>query len=301
MMIVFGTQGMGRTLLLKWLACQINNEFSTTKESAVYLDITEFIREQEKVGFISAEETYRTTVRSTITPFLRILQVVLNNKIYTRSKLPKLIGELQEELKLGMLRISPNHIQISLNRILHTLAINRIKLILDNLHLIKRENQPILLEFFLQTFGRNENIDVIIGAELNKLQLMCISSEGKNGVELGHDLFVALDLEQLITPKVDLKGGIYFGADPRKDLVLGVINYFLYEYGQKSGFGKIENLKEVFDPDDIWRILFNLCKGDLTRINGVLMNVANLVLQKKSPINKTSLLQNLEPKKVAES
>jgi hypothetical protein len=201
-----------------------------------------------------------------VDPLLQDLAEEMGEEAFLKSGLRSLDIELKDQLAASIVDMPVAGISQTLSDLWNLAGIAQVKLCLDNAAEVRFEHQAVLLSLLLRTFEHTRQADMVIGGKMDELQLMASTSQGPVGIQFGHDIFLGLNLEDLLLPHAD-EIDIELDGGPRSAWLTAVLS----EAGDTVSLEDFKN--NLFDPPENWKQLFHDCGGDLGRTAGVIAAV----------------------------
>lgn len=264
-MIVYGTTEMGLSTIFKKITNKINSDYDRTHRIAIYINIPDLPCTIGTIESSLPEDIYRLVLSSTINELLWNLENSIGKKIYNQSGLPALDTRLKDLLCNSIIEMPVTEIAQTFNETMALLDIKQIKICLDNITIVKPEKLPFLLSLLMRTFQSSGRMDLVFGGEMEKLQLIIDTREGPVGIQFGHDIFLGLNVNELLLPHTEDIEHISTEGSLRAHFIQHALTKInLYPEASPSSFQQY--IKNVFLDSDSWITLFQFHNGDLEMI-----------------------------------
>ena len=262
--ILLGDSSMGVSIFLKDAARFTNDQFNTHQHYAAYINTWEAVNiahEHEDIAF--PEDVYRAILTSNINPLLLSIEEKLGEKKYLESGLPELDLQLKALLDNTIIEMPTVEIARTLNEIWSIVGIAYFRLFLDRLSSVNAEQMPLIIDLLMRTLQQSGKADLVIGGGSDDLILIRDTPEGPIGVQVGHDIFISLNLEDILIPATDNLDDVYLGNSPRGEFIKVILKDL--PSGVKAvTMSDFEN--NLFEPADGWKFLFAATRGDVDKI-----------------------------------
>jgi hypothetical protein len=259
--ILLGTPEMGSTAILGYVVSAINSSFAKDGRMCIYVDVAEAARGTRGMGYVSMEEVYRSILWSGVQHPVKRLQTQLSRGSFQRTGLERMLNEIDGILKSGLTRMSPLAVRRSTVQVWNRLGIREVIFAIENLTRLDPATIPVLLELLQQTFGRIASVSYIIAGDPSTLILNKKTEEGSIGVQLSHDVRIALHLGGLLLSQASL------GREEdtvRLNYLARLIQPYPINTISKQDRSLIRGL---FSPPETWKLVFDRNKGNLVAID----------------------------------
>lgn len=285
-MLVIGTSAMGASSVLKWIVSTINKNVKETHQMGFYYDINEALLENENTF---PEIIYQKIIIKMFESLLSLIENNLTKKNFLQSRLLFLKNTLNEKLDNNIIDMPLADISKVMNDIFNILGIDQVKLCLDNISNLHTHQLAFLLHLLMRTFEKTGKYDLVISGILDQLILMTDTPQGPVGLQFGHDIFLGLNLEELLLPQTDkIANFLDFGI--RSEYLNGVLEYLGFSLDKD-----IYGFKDIFTTPNTWKSLFHLMNGNLDQIMHAIPIIMNWYKDNKKKISINQLAILLKP------
>jgi hypothetical protein len=206
------------------------------------------------------EDVYRSIIWSGVQQPVKRLQTHISKGSFQRTGLVRTLKEIDGILKSGVTRMSPLAVRQSTVQVWNRLGIREVVFAIENITQLDPATIPVLLEFLQQTFGRIAAVSYIIAGDPATLILNKKTEDGSIGVQISHDVRIALNLGHLLISQPSLG---------REDNTVR-LNYLArliqpYPINQVSKQDR-SSIQGLFSPPETWKLVFDRNKGNLVEI-----------------------------------
>jgi hypothetical protein len=207
------------------------------------------------------EEIYRSIIWRGVQLPVKRLQTHISKSSFQRTGLDPMLKEIDGILKSGLTRMSPLAVRQSTVEVWNRLGIREVVFAIENLTQLDPATTPVLLELLQQTFGRIASVSYIIAGDPSTLILNKKTEDGRIGLQISHDVRIALNLEHLLISQPSLG---------REDNTVR-LNY-LARLIQPYPINEVSNrdrsaIRGLFSPPETWKLVFDRNKGNLVAID----------------------------------
>jgi hypothetical protein len=258
--IILGKPEMGSTAILSYIVSTINSSFDKNGRMCIYVDIGEVARPTKAMGYVSIEDVYRAIILSGVHHPVKILQMHVSKSSFQRTGLVQMLNEIDGILKSGLTRISPLAVRQSTVQVWKRLGVQEVVFAIENVTQLDPATIPVLLGLLQQTFGRMASVSYIISGDPSTLILNKMTEDGSIGVQISHDVRIALNIQDLLISQPGLG---------REDNTVR-LNYLaklmrLYPI-KKASKRDGSSIRGLFSPPETWKLVFDQNKGNLVEI-----------------------------------
>jgi hypothetical protein len=259
--IILGTPAMGSTAILSYVVSAINSSFANDGRMCIYVDIGEVARPTRGMGYVSMEDVYRFIIWSGVQHPVKRLQTHLSKSSFQRTGLVQMLKEIDDILGSGLTRMSPLAVRQSTVQVWNRLGIREVVFAIENVTQLDPATIPVFLGLLQQTFGRIASVSYIISGDPSTLILNKKTEDGSIGVQISHDVRIALNLPDLLISQPGLG---------REDNTIR-LNY-LARLIQPYPINEVSNrdrssIRGLFAPPETWKLVFDRNEGNLVEID----------------------------------
>jgi hypothetical protein len=292
--LVLGAPASGRQAVLLRLADSINACFTEARHAAFHVELGGLVSTSTVYTWTSVDEVYRGLMAAP----LKWPQKGLALK--PDRELQRLETQLAALLEVPIARLDTLAVRNTFYAWMDRLTIQTLAFIVDDLSALAPEFIPVLLQLLLDTFPRGGRVALKLGGTKEALK---VEGRAKRpaagapaglplGMQLSHDLLVALDLDQLLRAP-DLAPS---ATDPRQAFLLARLekaNPALLARVQGSGPAQ-DNVPQpewgnLFEPAEAWFAPFKAGNFDVNLI-GAALEVLAADLAKKPEAKATTAM-----------
>jgi hypothetical protein len=171
-----------------------------------------------------------------------------------------MLNDIDGMLKGGLTRISPLAVRQSIVQVWKRLGVREVVFAIENLTQLDPATIPVFLGLLQQTFGRIASISYIISGDPSTLILNKKTEDGSIGVQISHDVRIALNLPELLISQPGL------GREDNT-LRLDYLTRLLRLFRIKKASGReTSSIRGLFSPPEAWRLVFDQNHGNLVEI-----------------------------------
>jgi hypothetical protein len=258
--IILGTPEMGSTAILSYVLATINSAFGRDGRMCIYVDIGEVARPTKGMGYVSIEDVYRSILLSGVQQPVQRLRMQVSKSSFQRSGLGQMLNEIEGILKNSLTRMSPLDVRQSTVQVWKRLGVREVIFAIENVTQLDPATIPVFLGLLQQTFGRMASVSYIISGDPSTLILNKKTADGSIGVQVSHDVSIALNLPDLLISQPGL------GREDHT-VRLDYLTNLLWLFGIKKASGReIASVRGLFSPPEAWKLIFDQNHGNLVEI-----------------------------------
>jgi hypothetical protein len=254
--LIFGRSVSGRHEIMVHATNLVNAAFKEERHMAIYLDMQELVIMSTSLDWVSTETLFRDVVSAPLMWYRNLVQQsplqAERNLLQADRELRRLKQALIGQLSRPFSEIDPIAVRIASFKWMDRLDIGAISLFLDNFSSLPSESGPIVLEMLSDVFPRGSRLSLKIGGNEENLIHERITSRGRVGLQVHHDLLIGLDVERILRSP-DLRPS---RNDPRQVFLLTLLDLHMPDIAARvQSQGKI-TWDSVFSPSESWFALF---------------------------------------------
>jgi hypothetical protein len=258
--IILGTPEMGSRAILSYVLSTINSSFGRDGRMCIYVDIGEVARPTKGMGYVSIEDVYRSILLSGVQQPVQRLQTQVSKSSFRRTGLVGMLNEIEGILKNSLTRMSPLAVRQATAQVWKRLGVREVVFAIENVTQLDPATIPVFLGLLQQTFGRMASVSYIISGDPSTLILNKKTEDGSIGIQVSHDVKIALNLPDLLISQPSL------GREDHT-VRLDYLTKLLWLFRIKKASGReISSLRGLFSPPEAWKLVFDQNHGNLVEI-----------------------------------